>query len=174
MSDTELVKGIKNGSVTCFNRLHDKYAEGLAAFITALIKDRNTALDVTQDIFMKLWLKRTSLSEDLSIRHYLFTAARNEVLDIFKSRRYKQEQPSEQIPDTRGENSVEMDSDYKALVGNLENAIEKMPSQRREVFIRSRYRGQNADEIAKEMQISKSTVKNHLTLALRDIRKELS
>ncbi|WP_336526895.1 sigma-70 family RNA polymerase sigma factor, partial [Bacteroides acidifaciens] len=56
----------------------------------------------------------------------------------------------------------------------LSIAIEKMPPQRKRIFQMSRKKGMNNEEIANELHISKRTVENHLTQALKDIRKIIS
>ena len=49
-------------------------------------------------------------------------------------------------------------------------AVEQMPSQRKRIFTMSRYQGMTNDEIAKSLGLSKHTVENHLTLALKELR----
>ena len=56
----------------------------------------------------------------------------------------------------------------------IREAVSQMPTQRRKVFVMSRYQGMSNSQIAQTLQISVKTVERHMTLALAELRKNIS
>ena len=67
-----------------FERLFHRYYPMVLNFTRALVKDSVVAEDIAQNSFMKLWLNRLSLRQDLSVKNYLCILSRNEAISTFK------------------------------------------------------------------------------------------
>lgn len=157
-----------------FNDIFYSYEKPLFKLALNLCKDTDVAHDVVHDVFMKLWEIRQQLQEIKSIEAFLFTMTRNKVMDYLRKvasdTRLRQAiwDAMQDIVDNQ-EQSYE-EKEYRAI---LRQAIEQLPAQRKAIYL-LRDAGFNYQEIADEMQLSKHTVKNQVSAALKSLRQSLS
>jgi RNA polymerase sigma-70 factor (ECF subfamily) len=88
MTKTEeklLMLALGNSDKKAFAVLYNMYAGKCLGFVQSLIKDSDSAKDITHDIFVKVWLKREVISKVDNFSSYLFRMARNSVLDKLES-----------------------------------------------------------------------------------------
>lgn len=167
-----LIKELSRGSIIAFNTLFKIYSNKLYRFAYRYLKSETLSEELVQDVFMKIWEKRKSLKEELSIKSYLFTIAFNIIRKHFRSEMYNSNYIKEHKP-------LEMDLETEQIITNnslreyVEELVQELPYRRREVFMKSRFDGKSIKEIAEEMDISHKTVENHLTDALKIIRIKL-
>lgn len=175
MSEEQLLAALKRGDKSAFALIYNAYVGKSFNFVFSLVKDEETAKDIVQDTFIKVYLKRETISKVSSFSSYLYMMLRNAVLDHFDSEmvrlRYMNriKESAEDFADLVNEKI-----DAKELSEKIESTLARMPRQRQHIFRLSRYRGVPNHEIARMFGISKRTVENHLSNALRDIRKNLS
>lgn len=122
-------------------------------------------------MFLKLWFNRKSLHADQSIEAWLYTVAKNNLLNRLKklSREWQalknMEKTSEAFVNNI-ENKLQ-EAQYKAL---LQKAIQRLPEQQRKAFLLSREEQLTYLEIGEQLGISALTVKTHISRALDSIR----
>ena len=105
---------------------------------------------------------------------YLFRIALNAFFRyIERSLLFKNYQSRQLSDDNSDLYEIESELNAKELELIIAIAVERMPSQRRKIYQMSREQGLSNENIARELNISKRTVENHLTQALADIRKIL-
>ncbi|MBO4671712.1 MAG: RNA polymerase sigma-70 factor [Bacteroidales bacterium] len=172
--EEQLLAALKRGDKDAFAFIYNSYVGKSFNFVYALVKDDETAKDIVQDTFIKVYLKRDTISKVSSFSSYLFRMLRNAVLDHFDSEMVKLRylarlQYSEDFADV-----VNEQMNVNDLSEQIEDALARMPKQRQHIFRLSRFKGVPNQEIARMFGISKRTVENHLTNALRDIRKNIS
>lgn len=176
-TDAVLLADLLSGgaAVHAFECIFHKYYPMVFGFIRGMLKDEGMAEDVAQNIFMKLWINRSRLSKDTSLRNYLCVMARNEALNILKSKRASSIvlQPDVQEPKVH-EPAVEDWYSFVETNARLHSDIESMPPQRRTIFKMSRYENLSNIEIAIRLNLSVRTVEKHIELALRDLRRSMS
>lgn len=172
-TDYELIRQLKKGQITAFNELFYAYSSRLYHFAFGYLKSKEEAEELVQEIFSKIWEKRAQLDEELSFKSYLFTITFNAIRKHFRSQAYLNRYFN-YINSNPHENAASEDVDYASLKMLVDKLVDSMPEKRKVVFIKSRYEGKNAKEIAEEMAISKSTVENHLNQALKFLRLHLS
>ena len=170
-----LLNALGNSDKRAFAVLYNLYAGKCFHFVNSLIKDSEVSKDITHDIFVKVWLKRELISKVDSFSAYLFRMVRNAVMDRLESEVIRRRFVVESLMI-----SDEFCSyvDEKITLDELQilvfNTVNKMPEQRRRVFIMSRYRGIPNVKIAEMLGLSIRTVENHITNALSDIRLTLA
>lgn len=176
-TDTELIAAMLSGGddVLAFERIFHRYYPMVSGFIRGMLKDEGMAEDVSQNIFMKLWINRFRLEKDTCLRSYLCVLARNEALNILRSKSAKSIvlQPDVQEP-KNFEPAVEDWYNYVETNARLRSDIESMPPQRRTIFKMSRYENLSNLEIAIRLNLSVRTVEKHIELALKDLRRSMS
>ena len=173
-SDRELVSLLMNSSQQAFEELYVRYKGGLVYHCKWFLKDETGSEDIVQDIFMQLWEKRESLNIEVSFSGYVYTLAQNRVLNVLRkfdvhSRFVRHIIMNGKDSTNQTEESI-IDSDYAELLNGL---IENLSPRQKEVFRLSRTHGLTYGEIAELMQISVDTVREHASIALKKIKKQL-
>ena len=156
---------------TAFREIYDAYNNRLYGYVLAIVHLPHVAEEITQEIFVKVWTSRDLFGEVADMERYLITTARNRTLNYLrkagndarlleelKHTMVYQENPVEDHITTR---------EYEKLVAE---ALGRLSPQRRRVFTLSRYQHLRLEEIAEELSLSRSTVKNHLVAALQVVR----
>ena len=167
MDAKNILCDIAAGDTEAFKTLFEMFYPKVKVFLVKLLKDDKASEDIAQDIFVKLWSMGPSLPEISSFNAYLYRMTKNAAINYLRDRK-----PSVDISELLIICDGDIEQEYyrkeKELLVRL--AVEQMPSQRKRIFTMSRYQGMTNDEIAKSLGLSKHTVENHLTLALKELR----
>ena len=138
-----------------------------------LVRDKDTAEDLVQEVFVKFWNKANALPENLDAKSYLYKSVRNASLNHLDSAK-KTIRPESEVW-LNLEHSAK--SDGELLAGEVREAIEKgieiLPPACRNVFLLSRYEELSYKEIADTLDISIKTVEAQMSKALRVLRDHL-
>jgi len=173
--EKRLLKQISKGDEKAFRALYDAYFNHLSAFVFSMCKSPEATEEIVQDIFIKLWINRHSLSQFDSPEAYIFSMARNRTIDYMRRLAKDTNLMSVLAADlSTGNNDIEERMNAKELRRLIEEALGQLSAQKQTIFQLSRDEGLSHDQIAEMMQLSKSTVKNHLSETLRHIREHLS
>ena len=151
-------------------RSYEEYYQVILTYITYRITHRYEAEDLTQDVFVRLLDYKQMLRPD-TVKYFLFTIARNIVIDYIR-RYYKKQEIDSYLYDFTVTSSN--DTEEKIIADDL-MAIERtrlaaMPEQRRLIYTLNRFEDKSSPEIASELELSCRTVENHLFLGRRDMR----
>jgi RNA polymerase sigma-70 factor (ECF subfamily) len=154
-----------------FKCLFDKYKDKLYHYALVISHSEYVAEEITQEIFMKLWICRDMLGQVQNMDSYVFTIARNKILNHFRKAANDSKHLRElQQRMIQADNNVE---EYALTADgdkSLQEALTLLSPQRRLVYQLSRNQGLNHQQIATHLQLSHNTVKNHLVEALKQIR----
>lgn len=167
-----LIKCLSKGDIHAFNTLFKAYSGRLYHFAKFYLKSNAESEELVQEVFTRVWEKRKGLKHDLSFKSYLFTIAFNIIRKHFRTRHYDNEYLKSLIKTDFDLQTIEKVS-FESLYDHLKDLVDRMPSRRREIFIKSRYEGLSIKEISEDMEISHKTVENQLTVALKFIRANL-
>ena len=176
-TDAELIAELLTGKdgVLAYERIFHRYYPMVSGFIRGMLKDDAMAEDVAQNIFMKLWINRFRLKKETCLRSWLYVSAKNEALNILRSKRTGSIVLQPDVQETKiSESTVEDWYNYVETNARLRNDIEAMPPQRRMIFNMSRYENLSNLEIAIRLNLSVRTVEKHIELALKDLRRSMS
>ncbi|MCU1525813.1 MAG: polymerase subunit sigma [Microbacteriaceae bacterium] len=150
--------------------LHDEHAPALWRYVVWLTGDRHFAEDVVQETLVRAWRRPQVLDQtETSARSWLFTVARNLVIDDRRSAYARHEITSEQLPERVTDDGTD------ALLDTwlVSDALTALSTDHRLVVVHAYYRGQSTAEIARELDIPEGTVKSRLHYALRALRLSL-
>lgn len=171
-SDNDLLQAMGNDDHEAFKVLFLRYYSKIKLFLTGFLKDENEAEDLTQDLFIKLWLNRNVLVQVNNLNAYLFRVAKNMVLNHLEQNRTKESYIAKSFSQPPLYEDIIEDNIYAEELSHLIwHIIENMPRKRRQIFKMSRNEGLSNDEIANLLNLSKRTVENQITNALSEIKK---
>lgn len=159
------------GSHAAFRELFMHYHLKVYYFVLGLIKSEDDAEDLTQEIFLKLWTHRSHFTEVKVFGSYLYVLAKHTVFNYIESRRICLQELQEGV----GDEGNRIETPYEELIAKdlqllVDLIVDSMPAQRKKIYQMSRNKGLSNSEIAEKLQLSKKTVENHLTLALKELR----
>lgn len=172
MDESRLIELIREGDPLSFEILFQKYYVRFYNFVLNLTKNPQTAEDIVQNVFMKIWINRKNLRPDQSIHNYIYVLSKHEVLNHLRDRKVYTQVERLVMADEPYEAVTDQNMDLKELDDRIRKFIAAMPEQRRKVFLLSRYRGMGNKAIAELMGLSVRTVDRHINLALTSLRKE--
>ena len=172
-TEKELLRLAADGDEASFIKLFNLYKNKLYSFLLRITKSEEQSLDFVQDVFMKLWINKANLSSIDNFSSYIFRAAQNRAINSFKRSMTEycilKKNPVAAMVD----DSIEANLEYKLLQIKLNEVVKKLPPQQRLVYILSREQGLKHEEIAIKLNLSISTVKNHMVQALKTIKEFL-
>ena len=158
--------------VDTVKRLWDQHAAALWRYAWRLTGDSARAEDVVQETLLRAWQHPHVLNNGQSPRAWLFTVARNMIIDERRRARFRYEVMSRDgsgpvQPAGRDERNGALD---RALVGD---AMAQLSADHRVVVGRSYYQGWTTAQIATDLGIAEGTVKSRMHYALRALRQAL-
>ena len=174
--EAKLTDQVINGDEEAFKKLYLEYIDQIYSFVLSICKSPELSLDVCHEVFVKVWSSREKLVSENSFKSFLFTIAKNYVLNVIK-RASKQREIYHQIKsniDYNRQRFVEEEFLYSELSGLVNSAIDTMPPQRRKIYELSRVEGLTHHEIAEKLGISKGTVNVQLVKALKALKSYLA
>jgi RNA polymerase sigma-70 factor (family 1) len=169
--EIETLSALIAGNEKAFTKIFDQYHHAVYRHILRFVKSPDLASDLTQDIFIKVWENRSKLKPGYSFKAFLFTLAKNHLLNVLKrlskEESIKKEIYSHAVHFNNHNEDTLIFSDYNqfALL-----TIDKLPPQRKIIFKMFKDEGQDFHEIAKNLGISENTVRDHLAKATKFLR----
>lgn len=158
-----------------FMVLFEAYKNRLFGYILNITHSHYVAEEITQEIFLKLWLNKEELHHIENQDAYIFTMARNKTFNYLRKANYDEKlRHNIQLAATENFNNVEEQQAAADCEHLLEQAVMLLSPQRQHVYNLSRNKGFDHEEIASQLNLSRNTVKNHLVHALRFIRNYLA
>ena len=147
--------------------IHDEHAPALYRYVARLTRDYAFAEDVVQEALLRAW-KRPAVLElgESSTRAWLFTVARNLVIDDRRSARFAREVVTDELPETPGRDEIDAALDSWLL----SDALQSLSAEHRSVIVDSYYLGKSAVEIARAEHIPEGTVRSRAHYALRALK----
>jgi len=156
-----------------FEVLFNYYYPRLYNFSKSFLKIEDGIDDILQEVFVKIWQKRKSITSTATFNSYIFTIARNLLLNELR-RRLNSENIKEAVQSlsTAEEYSSSQQIEFQELKEVVDYVIDKLPERRKEIFILSRVEGLSHKEIAEKLGIKTKTVEYHISLVIKSLKEE--
>jgi RNA polymerase sigma-70 factor (family 1) len=175
LSEKEELELLRNASKQSFEALYHRYVGKLYNFVLKVSKgDTYIAEELVQRTFIKIWETREYIDPDKSFISYLCTIAKNMLLNEYEHQtiQFIYEEYVKAIA-IENDDSTEKEVDKNLLEEYIDTLADKLPPKRREIFILSRKDGLTNKLIAKQLNISESTIETQLSKALSFMKNEL-
>lgn len=177
---------VAEGDRGAFKSLYDHYWNDLYSLALSFLKSPDWAQDTVQDLFLKVWVKRDSLTAIEKFNAYIFIMLRNEIISALRHRdrtlklyqQYQRRIPADfLLPGVPGglhaSPAPDSDLDLRELERLIRRAVAQLPPPQGLLIELTREQGLSHDEIAGRLGMARKTVSNTLTKALNNIRKYL-
>jgi RNA polymerase sigma-70 factor (ECF subfamily) len=153
-----------------FEKLFRQHNKGLTDLAYNLVRNKDAAKDIVQEVFLKLWKNRSKVNFGDQIKHYLFKATAHTALNHL---RFSQKSTTLDDPAIFLKLAASSDYEeigYKELETRARQAIDKLPPKCKAIYILSRHEGLKYQEIADTLKLSLKTVENQMGIALDRLR----
>lgn len=154
-----------------FEQLFKTHFESLCYLAQQYVSDVDTAQDICQKVFIRVWERREQMDLNQNVEGYLAVSVKRLCLNHIRDHKKFRSQVLD--VDVELENLTETPVDPFAatdLQQKIEEALSQLPPKCRRVFEMSRYEGKKYKEIAEELDVSVKTVEAHITKAMKLLR----
>jgi len=188
-SDVQLMLDVKSGDARSFELLLQKYRTPLVNFLYRMVRDRASAEDLAQEVFLRVYRARKDYVASAKFTTWLFRIATNLALNAVRDGRYHQleisldqrvstgdanetEAPMLDVADRKP--GIEQQLVDRDRVAMIRQAINKLPEKQRVAVLLHKYHELDYDEIARILECSESALKSLLFRAYETLRIELA
>lgn len=173
-SGDETSKSFSLVDMKSFETIFREYYQMLCSYAYRFVNDTDTAEEIVQELFYKLWEKRAELQVTSSLKSYLFSAVHNRCLKFIEHRNVETKYRNYYLLhgseiDSEQQNS----SNVRELQGIIERTLDSLPERCSKIFRLNRFEGLKYNEIAVKLSISVKTVEANMGKALKLLRRNL-
>jgi len=165
--DILLLNLVREGDRLAFRHLFETYFTPLCRFMHLYVHETTIVEELALDIFTYIWENRKTLQIQLSLKAYMFQAAKNKCLNVLRQKKLSFSLDVTQLDIAETD---EMSLETEELYHLIQEAVLALPDKCKEVFNLSRAENRSNHEIATQLNISEKTVEGHITNALKRIK----
>jgi RNA polymerase sigma-70 factor, ECF subfamily len=173
--DNEIIRRIRQGDTKQYESLFRSTYVSLVRYAKILIKDHDSAEEIVQDLFFRLWQNREKIKIKSSLNGYLFKSVHNRCLHWIEHKRVIERYEHEMVFQQK---DISEDPDdilnYKELQARIARILARLPERCGMIFYMNRFEDLKYVEIAEKLSISVKTVEANMGRALKEFRKALS
>lgn len=156
-----------------YGKLYDLYVSRIFRFVLFKVSSVEEAEDITSEVFLKAWQYiRTTEKRIANLNALLYRMARNAIIDFYRCRRRQdlavsEEEEYQEIVDAR---NIEKEIDQKIEFKNIENYLNQLKDEYREIIILRYIEEFSINEISEILEKTKSNVRVLLHRAMKNLR----
>lgn len=173
VEDRDLILQARRDSVEAFNLLVSRWEKRIYNYLLRLVKNREDALDISQDVFLKAYQNLRKLEDPARFAPWLYRIAHNEAYSLLRKNR-----PETDMDDAQVDAWIEPGPTRRMLPIEtslaVERALESLSSDQREAVVLKVYQGFKFEEMAEILGCPVSTVKSRLYTALDLLKDSLT
>ncbi|MBI1223432.1 MAG: sigma-70 family RNA polymerase sigma factor [Bacteroidetes bacterium] len=173
-SGISLVDQLRNGDKQALEKLYDAYSGMVYGVILKMIRDEETAQEIVQDVFLKVWNNIKNYDESKArLSTWIMNIARNRTIDEIRSKKFRNQKENQNIEDSVYEVDKGNNTELKVDSIGLKSVIERLRPEQKMLLELVYFGGYTHDEAAKELSIPLGTVKTRLRASIIELRKVL-
>lgn len=166
-TDEELLQEVAAGDEHSFARLFHEWQPFLSTHIYRITESRELTEEIVQDVFLKIWQTRETLTEIRNFKGYLLVVSKNHALNALKKiAREFQNWDKWARENKPGEEPEDLRQSYYSLI---DEAVDQLSERQKQVYLLHRHQRLTYQQIADELGIGKESVKTHIELAVKHI-----
>ena len=180
LADGELVQSALAGRESGFEELVRRYQRPIAAYVYRMVGDYDSALDLTQEVFIKVYNSLARYRSEFKFSTWIYKIAHNAAIDHLR-RHGAREQALSNGPEGERTEMVlesrrltpEQESERNERCSEIETVVQLLPHSYRELIVLRHSQDLSYDEIAEVTGLPLGTVKNRLFRAREAMRDQL-
>lgn len=172
--DNPDIDALRTGDIKAYEFLFKKYYAPLVVFAGKYVNDLDVAREIVQDLFVRLYEKRQTLSIDISVKSYLYRSVYNSSINHIHQRNIREKHNRTIAQEKEVLDYPDDDMNTVDLQKRIYDIIESLPTKCRKIFKMNRFEGMKNEEIAQVLNLSKRTVETQISKALKILRNQLS
>eukprot|EP01133_Synstelium_polycarpum_P013810 gene13810-16278_t len=169
-NESELLRRTSEGDKRAFTVLFDAHYKSLGSYVYKLTESMESAEEIVQEVFIKIWLKKEELTRINNFSAYLFVLCKNKALNHLRQLASQTLRFQAWEKELGSDPQADVEDHYENFRILIEQAIDHLPEQQQKIYRLSRHERLKYTEIAKELQLSPETVKKHIYLATKTIK----
>jgi len=170
----EIIRRLKRDDKVALDELFGYYYSRLYQFSKSILKVDNEIDDILQEVFVKIWLNRQKIGNAETFNGYIFTITKNGVLNLIrKNLRDHTFRDQLFLRSVAEEYQLENQLEFEEIKAGIDQIVAKLPEKRQQIFILSRTSGLSNKEISAQLNISEKTVEDHITHAIKQIKRSM-
>jgi len=180
LADRELIQSALAGRETSFEELVRRYQRPIAAYVYRMIGDYDVALDLTQEVFIRVYNSLRRYRSEFKFSTWIYKIAHNAAIDHLRRHAVREQALTSGIDGERREISIEsrrltpeQESESKERRSEIEAVVQLLPTPYRELIVLRHSQDLSYDEIAEVTGLPLGTVKNRLFRAREAMRDQL-
>lgn len=161
--------------MAAFDAIYNKYCHKLHQFVFMYLKREDDAEEIVQEVFIKIWQSRGKIDVYSSFESFLFTIAYNATMSLLRKRvtEAKSKEYLKSFQQTVTAEKAIDELQFKELNQRVLILLEQLTPRQKEIYHLSREEGLTHEKIANKLNISESTVNNHLVNVLKYLRSQI-
>lgn len=170
--DNILLKRLKGGDEEAFEGIYEKYVGILYRYARKNISVKEDCEEIIQDVFVSLWSRHDQLDHVTVLNAYLFRMVKYKVIRYFQHSAVKKRYAEHYLLfEAVYESSSEENKDsHHHITSFIDKGIADLPERCREAVKLRLTEGLSNADIARRMNIRKSTVENYMVIAFKHLR----
>jgi RNA polymerase sigma-70 factor, ECF subfamily len=173
--EANIIRRIRQGDIREFEALFRSSYASLVRYAKTIIRDHDTAEEIVQDFFFRLWQDKEKLNITSSLNGYLFKSVHNRCLHFIEHQKVVEKHESEIIYTINEYSEPVTDTIYyNELQARVSKVLERLPARCSRIFSMNRFEGLKYSEIAEKLSVSVKTVEVNMGKALKEFRKALA
>jgi len=172
--DQEALLQLVEGNLDAYRFLFDHHFSDLCNFLLIYLHSKELAEDIALEIFTFIWEKRQTLQINTNFKSFLFAAAKNKAITLYKKEHQKIFTQIENVKSVMpNDSSSQFAMENNELHDLINEAIFKLPEKCRQVYLMAWEENMSYNEIAVQLGLSPKTIENHVGIALHKLRESL-
>ncbi len=168
-NDQDLIERIRKADSAAFELLYDKYAGAINGILFKILKDEETAADILQDAFVKVWTHINDYkAEKGSIFTWILNIARNKAIDKLRSK-----STTSEIRNTVSNVNFKADNYEEKMQTDtigIKDLLDKLKPEHKELMLLAYFGGFTQEEISENLNLPLGTVKTRMRTALQELK----
>lgn len=169
MTDESIMAAVKGGDLQQAALLFERYHKRIFNFLAKMVMDRDTAADLTQNVFLRVIRYKTSFRDGSRFKPWIYQIARNVFSDHYQraGNRYSGFVDVEKVKDHIAEEH-EWDQEEKEQL--LHRSMERLTAEQRELLVLTRFQQLKYEEVAEILDTTVANVKVKVHRAIAKLR----
>jgi RNA polymerase sigma-70 factor (ECF subfamily) len=177
LPDVELVQTAVAGREASFEELVSRYQRPIAAYVYRMVGDYDSALDLTQEVFIKVYNSLSRYRSEFKFSTWIYKIAHNAAIDHLRRHAVREHALTGSVDGDRAEVAIEsrrltpeQESERRERCSEIESVVQLLQPSYRELIVLRHSHDLSYDEIAEVTGLPLGTVKNRLFRAREAMR----